>query len=186
MSFPRMNGNAVLLPDGRPGAKAVPEHGPVSGAVRPGHRDVEHHGGAVCPAHVSLDRGAVAGRASPLGRGGSWADPESDERRDLLRTRTCSEDRTRPRPRLSGTRHSSPCPVPRLRHHAGRDDGSRSITHAIDDGQRYLDLSFSHVGDDLVVTSPPNGNQAPPGWYMLFVLKLGQCSVGASWIQSRN
>ena len=58
-----------------------------------------------------------------------------------------------------------------------------SVTHAIDNGQRYLDLSFSHVGDDLVVTSPPNGNQAPPGWYMLFVLNSDGVPSVASWIQ---
>ena len=58
-----------------------------------------------------------------------------------------------------------------------------SVTHAIDNGQRYLDLSFNRVGGDLVVTSPPNGNQAPPGWYMLFVLNSGGVPSVASWIQ---
>jgi hypothetical protein len=58
-----------------------------------------------------------------------------------------------------------------------------SVTHAIDNGQRYVDLSFSHVGGDLVVTSPANGNQAPPGWYMLFVLNADGVPSVASWIQ---
>jgi hypothetical protein len=57
-----------------------------------------------------------------------------------------------------------------------------SVTHALDNGQRHLDLSFTHVGDGLVVTSPPNANQAPPGWYMLFILNSSGVPSIASWM----
>jgi hypothetical protein len=43
-------------------------------------------------------------------------------------------------------------------------------THAFDMEQRLVGLSYT-VGDGVLnVTSPPNGNIAPPGYYMLFVL----------------
>jgi hypothetical protein len=58
-----------------------------------------------------------------------------------------------------------------------------SVTHALDNGQRYLDLSFTQAGDDLVVTSPSGANQAPPGWYMLFVLNSSGVPSVASWVQ---
>ena len=43
-------------------------------------------------------------------------------------------------------------------------------THAFDMEQRLVGLSFTIGSGVLNVTSPPNGNIAPPGYYMLFVL----------------
>ena len=43
-------------------------------------------------------------------------------------------------------------------------------THAFDMDQRLVGLSFSQGTGVLNVMSPPNGNIAPPGYYMLFVL----------------
>lgn len=43
-------------------------------------------------------------------------------------------------------------------------------THAFDMDQRLVGLSFSQGNGVLNVTSPPNGNIAPPGYYMMFVL----------------
>jgi hypothetical protein len=43
-------------------------------------------------------------------------------------------------------------------------------THAFDMEQRLVGLSFTAGGGQLNVTTPPNGNIAPPGYYMLFVL----------------
>lgn len=43
-------------------------------------------------------------------------------------------------------------------------------THAFDMEQRLVGLSFSAGSGVLNVTAPPNGNIAPPGYYMLFVL----------------
>ena len=43
-------------------------------------------------------------------------------------------------------------------------------THAFDMDQRLVGLSFTAGSGLLNVTAPPNGNIAPPGYYMLFVL----------------
>ncbi|HVH28801.1 MAG TPA: galactose oxidase-like domain-containing protein [Vicinamibacterales bacterium] len=43
-------------------------------------------------------------------------------------------------------------------------------THAFDMEQRLVGLSYTVGNGVLNVTSPPNGNIAPPGYYMLFVL----------------
>ena len=45
-----------------------------------------------------------------------------------------------------------------------------SVTHAMDQGQRFMWLDFSRTAGGLAVTAPANRNLAPPGWYMLFVL----------------
>ena len=43
-------------------------------------------------------------------------------------------------------------------------------THAFDMDQRLVGLSYTAGAGVLNVTAPPNGNIAPPGYYMLFVL----------------
>ena len=43
-------------------------------------------------------------------------------------------------------------------------------THAFDMEQRLVGLNFTAGDGVLNVTAPPNGNIAPPGYYMLFVL----------------
>jgi len=58
-----------------------------------------------------------------------------------------------------------------------------SVTHAIDMGQRYVDLSFSGSGTTLTLTSPADGNVAPPGPYMLFILNAEGVPSVASWVQ---
>lgn len=46
-----------------------------------------------------------------------------------------------------------------------------SVTHGHDYDQRYVGLSFEHIsGDRLLVTAPPSGNVAPPGYYTLWVI----------------
>ncbi|WP_188112246.1 galactose oxidase early set domain-containing protein [Aquimarina sp. RZ0] len=46
-----------------------------------------------------------------------------------------------------------------------------SVTHGHDYDQRYVGLEFDQDGGDtLIVTSPPNGNVAPPGYYTLWVI----------------
>jgi hypothetical protein len=52
-----------------------------------------------------------------------------------------------------------------------------ATTHAFDMDQRLVEMSFT-AGSGLTVTAPPNGNIAPPGYYMLFILNnLGVPSV---------
>ncbi|MGH7499082.1 MAG: galactose oxidase-like domain-containing protein [Gemmatimonadales bacterium] len=45
-----------------------------------------------------------------------------------------------------------------------------SVTHAFDENQRFLSLSFTKSSGSLTVTAPASGNVAPPGHYMLFIL----------------
>jgi hypothetical protein len=45
-----------------------------------------------------------------------------------------------------------------------------SVTHAWDGDQRYVGLEFTSNETSLNVTSPPHGNIAPPGPYMLWVI----------------
>lgn len=45
-----------------------------------------------------------------------------------------------------------------------------SATHAFDQNQRYVGLSFTRVQGGLLVVSPANPNLCPPGHYMLFLV----------------
>jgi hypothetical protein len=55
-----------------------------------------------------------------------------------------------------------------------------SVTHLIDADQRNVVLRVTkRAGDDLAVAAPPNGAVAPPGPYMLFVIRDGVPSKAA-------
>jgi len=55
-----------------------------------------------------------------------------------------------------------------------------AATHAFDMDQRLVGVSFTAGSGVLNVTAPPNGNVAPPGYYMLFALNTaGVPSVAA-------
>jgi Galactose oxidase-like, Early set domain len=57
-------------------------------------------------------------------------------------------------------------------------------THALGQDQRYVNVSITHAsGTRLTVTAPPDGNHAPPGWYMLFILNSSGVPSVASWVQ---
>jgi hypothetical protein len=56
-------------------------------------------------------------------------------------------------------------------------------THAFDMDQRLVGLSYSIGGGVLNVTAPPNGNIAPPGYYMLFILNAHGTPSIASFVQ---
>ena len=43
-------------------------------------------------------------------------------------------------------------------------------THAFDMEQRLVVMSFTKGSGTLTVTAPPNGNVAPPGYYMVFLV----------------
>jgi hypothetical protein len=58
-----------------------------------------------------------------------------------------------------------------------------SVSHGNDSNQRVVDLQFGVAGDGtLTVTAPPDGNTAPPGWYMLFLVDSSGVPSVASWI----
>lgn len=58
-----------------------------------------------------------------------------------------------------------------------------SSTHAFDFEQRLVDLSFTASGGTLSVTAPPNANIAPPGWYMLFLVNRAGTPSVAAWVR---
>jgi Domain of unknown function (DUF1929)/Domain of unknown function DUF11 len=46
-----------------------------------------------------------------------------------------------------------------------------AVTHSFDQNTRFVPLSFAQgIDDTLDVQAPPNGNIAPPGYYMLFLI----------------
>jgi galactose oxidase-like protein len=58
-----------------------------------------------------------------------------------------------------------------------------AVTHAFDMDQRLVGLSYSVGLGVLNVTAPPNGNIAPPGYYMLFILNSAGVPSVASFVQ---
>jgi len=62
-----------------------------------------------------------------------------------------------------------------------------AATHAFDMDQRLVGLSYTVGTGVLNVTAPPNGNIAPPGYYMLFALNTaGVPSVATFVLMSRT
>jgi hypothetical protein len=45
-----------------------------------------------------------------------------------------------------------------------------SSTHAFDEDQRYVPLTFTAAAGGLTLQAPANANLAPPGYYMLFIV----------------
>ena len=54
-----------------------------------------------------------------------------------------------------------------------------SVTHSENQDQRLVPLSFSQNGNQLRIAAPADRNLAPPGHYMLFVVRNGVPSVSA-------
>ncbi|WP_410963394.1 galactose oxidase early set domain-containing protein, partial [Salmonella sp. SAL4455] len=47
-----------------------------------------------------------------------------------------------------------------------------AVTHHTDAGQRYVKLAITgRTATQVSVRAPANGNLAPPGFYMLFIVK---------------
>jgi len=60
-----------------------------------------------------------------------------------------------------------------------------AVTHAFDMDQRMLGLNFTEdlSTNTLSVTAPANGNLAPPGYYLLFLINAAGVPSRASWVQ---
>jgi hypothetical protein len=58
-----------------------------------------------------------------------------------------------------------------------------AATHAFDMDQRLVGLSYTVGLGVLNVTAPPNGNIAPPGYYMLFIVNSAGVPSVASFVQ---
>jgi len=56
-------------------------------------------------------------------------------------------------------------------------------THAFDMEQRLVAMNFTAGSGLLNVTAPPNGNIAPPGYYMLFILNSSGVPSVAQFVQ---
>jgi len=59
-------------------------------------------------------------------------------------------------------------------------------THAFDMEQRLVGLTYTRGLGLLNVTAPPNGNVAPPGYYMLFALTSAGVPSVASFVHLSN
>jgi len=57
-----------------------------------------------------------------------------------------------------------------------------TTTHSGDFDQRYLDLAFQAQSGTLQTRSPGDANQAPPGWYMLFIVTIDGVPSVASMV----
>ena len=58
-----------------------------------------------------------------------------------------------------------------------------AATHSFDMDQRLVELAHTAGAGELIVTSPPNGNIAPPGYYMLFILNSAGVPSVARFVQ---
>jgi len=59
-----------------------------------------------------------------------------------------------------------------------------AVTHAFDMDQRMIGLSYSDQGNGtLLVNAPANGNLAPPGYYLLFLVNSSGVPSVASFVQ---
>ncbi len=60
-----------------------------------------------------------------------------------------------------------------------------AVTHGFDMSQRRIALEFTAGPgpNDLTVTSPPHGNVAPPGYYLLFLLDGDRLPSEGHWVR---
>jgi hypothetical protein len=58
-----------------------------------------------------------------------------------------------------------------------------STTHTFDESARFMRLTFTQTSGGLTVTTPANGNLAPPGYYMLFLVNSSGVPSVAKIIQ---
>ncbi len=60
-----------------------------------------------------------------------------------------------------------------------------AVTHGYDQNQRFVPLTFEPLADNsgLRVLAPVNGNDAPPGYYLLFIVNTDQVPAIARWVR---
>lgn len=58
-----------------------------------------------------------------------------------------------------------------------------SVTHGVSFDQRYVTLPFTAGSGTLSVSEPPSSSEAPPGWYMLFLVDDTGVPSVATWVQ---
>ena len=60
-----------------------------------------------------------------------------------------------------------------------------AVTHFFDQNARFVPLSFTLTTGGLTLNAPVNGNIAPPGFYMLFIVNTAGVPSVASFVQIR-
>ncbi len=59
-----------------------------------------------------------------------------------------------------------------------------AVTHGWNMSQRRIELVINNqTANSVNVTSPPNGNIAPPGWYLLYILDIDRIPSKGHWIR---
>jgi len=58
-----------------------------------------------------------------------------------------------------------------------------AVTHAYDQSQRFVPLTFTALVDRLVVDSPDEAYEAPPGFYLLFLISNQGVPSVAEYVQ---
>ena len=58
-----------------------------------------------------------------------------------------------------------------------------AVTHAFDQNQRYVPLTFQQITGGLSVQAPGSPNLAPPGYYMLFIVNINGIPSVASMVK---
>jgi hypothetical protein len=61
-----------------------------------------------------------------------------------------------------------------------------AVTHSFDMDQRLVVLNFSNGGTSLTATAPRDGNVAPPGYYLLFLVNKNNVPSVGSFVQITN
>ena len=58
-----------------------------------------------------------------------------------------------------------------------------AVTHAFNQNQRYVGCAITgRTATEVQASAPPDGNIAPPGWYLLFVLDSDRVPSQGVWI----
>ena len=199
MAFTRTFHNLTLLPDGTvlaTGGGTTTDVIGVSGAVH--NAELWSPVTATWTTMASMQKPRLYhstalllpdGRVLVMG-GGRWHEVSVNEPTDQLSSETYS-----PPYLFKGPRPTISAPLPTTATYGGTitvqtPNAARiaavslirlgSVTHAFDENQRFLQLSFATVSGALNVQAPANANLAPPGHYMLFILDTnGVPSVAA-------
>ena len=198
MNFPRVNVNAVLLPDGNVlvigGQRAGKWNADPQAVLEPELYDPRTDTWTVLPPMQHPRQYHSVAVLLPDGRvlGAGGVDPSAAER-DLRSMEVFSPPYLfmGPRPVISA------CPA-NAAYGATFDvdtpDAAAvdsvvlmrpcATTHHTDAGQRYVKLAITgRTAGQVTVAAPADGNQAAPGYYMLFVVKANGVPSEACWVR---
>ena len=59
-----------------------------------------------------------------------------------------------------------------------------AVTHGFNMSQRAIECAIvGGAGATLQIQTPPNGNVAPPGWYLLFIVDANRVPSEGHWMR---